>query len=257
MHYRRFENVYRAQNAVSVRSTNSNQQNAWSKKENIKFPPIFSLPPLVAVAPPSSLPAQLIVAVDPVNRCCSSSFVVAGPVNPRYRSNEAQLILDYLYGLFEIGHVEHKRKKNISLGHLVVYILDKKYNLVHPNQEFEEPLYYNDGSFRAIFSKDELSKTHVISDTEEEHEAAPAPVNDPNYQNLVQRFDLLKTHFNKRFDQIEAHMQQQDIQYAQDMGFMREQMNDISTNVLMMSTYFNIFGAPPPPHPPLDQGPSE
>ncbi|PKU74121.1 hypothetical protein MA16_Dca023854 [Dendrobium catenatum] len=121
--------------------------------------------------------------------------------------DEAQLILDYLYGLSEIGHVEHKRKNNIALGHLVSYILEKKYNLVHPDQEFEEPLYYNDGSFRAIFNKDEPSKTHVISDTKEEHEAAPAPANEPNYQDLFQRFDRLKTHFDQRFDQIEAHMQ--------------------------------------------------
>ncbi|PKU67968.1 hypothetical protein MA16_Dca007003 [Dendrobium catenatum] len=102
----------------------------------------------------------------------------------------------------------HKRKKNISLGHLVAYILDKKYNLVHPDQEFEESLYYNDGSFRAIF-KEEPGKTHVISDTEEEPEAAPALANESNYQDLVQRFDCLETHFDQRFDQIETHLQQQ------------------------------------------------
>ncbi|PKU70005.1 hypothetical protein MA16_Dca022136 [Dendrobium catenatum] len=134
--------------------------------------------------------------------------------------DEAQLILNYLYGLSEIGHVKHKRKKNFALGHLVAYILHKKYNLVHSDQDFEKLLYYNDGSFRAIFNKEEPSKTHVISDTKKEHEAAPA--NEPNYQDLVQRFDHLETHFNQRFDQIEAHMQQQDIQYTQDMGFMRE-----------------------------------
>jgi len=98
--------------------------------------------------------------------------------------DENQLILDYLYGLSEIGHVEHKRKKNIALGHLVAYILEMKYNLVHPDQEFEELLYYNDRSFRAIF-KEESSKTHVISDTEEESKAAPEPANEPNYQDLV------------------------------------------------------------------------
>ncbi|PKU61167.1 hypothetical protein MA16_Dca023115 [Dendrobium catenatum] len=170
--------------------------------------------------------------------------------------DEAKLILDYLYGLFEIGHIEHKKKKNIALGHLVAYILDKKYNLVHPDQDFEEPLCYNDGSFKAIFNKEEPSKTHVISDTEEEHEAAPAPANEPNYQDLVQRFDRLETHFDQRFDQIEAHMQQHDIQYTQDMRFMREQINDINSNMLMMSSYFNFFSAAPP-RPTPDQGPSE
>ncbi|PKU79140.1 hypothetical protein MA16_Dca000484 [Dendrobium catenatum] len=169
--------------------------------------------------------------------------------------DEAQLILDYLYELSKIGHVAHKRKKNISLGYLVAYILEKKYNLVHPDQDFEEPLYYNDGSFRAIFNKVEPSKTHVISDTEEEHEAEPAPANEPNYQDLVKRFDRLETHFDQRFDQIEAHIQQQDVQYNQDMRFMREQINDINSNMLIISSYFNFFGSAPPP--PLDQGPSE
>ncbi|PKU85783.1 hypothetical protein MA16_Dca010497 [Dendrobium catenatum] len=170
--------------------------------------------------------------------------------------DEAQLIIDYLYGLSEIGHVDHKRKKNIALGHLVAYILDKKNNLVHPDQDFEEPLYYNDGSFKAIFNKEEPSKIHVISDTKEEHEAAPTPANVPNYQDLVQRFDRLETHYNQRFDQIEAHIQQQDIQYTQDMRFMRELINDINSNMVMMSSYFNFFGAAPHPPPPY-QGPSE
>ncbi|PKU80197.1 hypothetical protein MA16_Dca005728 [Dendrobium catenatum] len=90
-------------------------------------------------------------------------------------------------------------------GHLVSYVMQKKYNLVHPDQEYEEPLYYNDGSFRAIF-KEESGKAHVISDTEKEHEGAPAPANEPNYQNLVQRFDQLETHFDHRLDQIETHL---------------------------------------------------
>ncbi|PKU64916.1 hypothetical protein MA16_Dca018431 [Dendrobium catenatum] len=167
--------------------------------------------------------------------------------------DEAQLILDYLYGLSEIDHAEQKRKRNIALGHLVNYVLEKKYNLFHPDHKYEELLYYNDGSFRAIF-KEELGKAHVISDTKEELEGVPAPSNEPNYQDLVQRFDQLETHFDQRFDQTETHLQQQAAQYQHDMGYMREQMNDISTNVLMMSTYFNIFGgAPPPP----DQVPSE
>ncbi|PKU69968.1 hypothetical protein MA16_Dca014927 [Dendrobium catenatum] len=69
--------------------------------------------------------------------------------------DEVQLLLDYLYGLSEIGHAKQKRKRNIALGHLVTYILEKKYNLNHPNQEYEEPLYYNNGSFREIFKNDD------------------------------------------------------------------------------------------------------
>ncbi|PKU59210.1 hypothetical protein MA16_Dca028503 [Dendrobium catenatum] len=169
--------------------------------------------------------------------------------------DEAQLLIDYIYGLSKSGHVNHKRKKNIALGHLIAYILEKKYNLIHLEQDFEEPLYYNDASFRAIFNKDEPSKTHVVlSETEEE--AEPSHAAGPNYQDLIQRFDNLEAHFDQRFDQIETHLQQQDIQYNQDMGFMRDQINAINSNMFMMSGYFNFFGSTPSPPPP-DQGPSE
>ncbi|PKU66363.1 hypothetical protein MA16_Dca009605 [Dendrobium catenatum] len=181
--------------------------------------------------------------------------IVTFLIMTRQPIDEAQLLIEYIYGLSKIGHVDHKRKKNIALGHLIAYILEKKYDLIHPEQDFEQPLYYNDAFFRAIFNKEEPSKTHVVlSETEEE--AEPASATEPNYQNLVQRFDNLEAHFDQRFDQIETHLQQQDIQYNQDMGFMRDQINNINTNMLMMSSYFNFFGVTPPPPSP-DQGPSE
>ncbi|KAI0515987.1 hypothetical protein KFK09_008658 [Dendrobium nobile] len=132
--------------------------------------------------------------------------------------DEALLILDYLYELSQIGHVAHKRKKNIALGYLIAYNLEKKYELIHQVQDFEVPLYYNNGSFRAILNKDESCKAHVISDSEEEHEPATAPASEPNYHDLVQRFDRLESHFDQRFDQIETHLQQQDVQYNQEIG---------------------------------------
>ncbi|PKU78894.1 hypothetical protein MA16_Dca000238 [Dendrobium catenatum] len=156
--------------------------------------------------------------------------------------DEAQLILDYLYGLYEIVHAEQKRKRNITFGHLVSYVMQKKYNLVHPDQEYEEPLFYNDASFRAIFKEDK-SKSHA-SDTEEEVEDVPAPANEPNYQNLVERFDRLETHFEAQFQQQQS-----------DIGFMKEQMNEINTNVMLLSSYYNFFCGVPPPPPPSDQGP--
>ncbi|KAI0519752.1 hypothetical protein KFK09_007212 [Dendrobium nobile] len=115
-------------------------------------------------------------------------------------SDEVQLLIDYIYGLSEIGHVAHKRKKNIALGHLVAYILEKKYDLVHPNHDLEEPLYYNDGSFRAIFNKDEPRAQHVISNSEEEPAPAPTAIDViaaigpgyklPSYHNI--RVNLLR-----------------------------------------------------------------
>ncbi|PKU72932.1 hypothetical protein MA16_Dca007495 [Dendrobium catenatum] len=72
--------------------------------------------------------------------------------------DEAQLIIDYIHGLLEIGHVSHKRKKNIALGHLVTYILKKKYNFVHPGALLELPIYFTDPSFRALFGRDDASE---------------------------------------------------------------------------------------------------
>ncbi|PKU59669.1 hypothetical protein MA16_Dca023930 [Dendrobium catenatum] len=131
--------------------------------------------------------------------------IVTFLIMSRQPIDEAQLLIDYIYDLSEIGHIDHKRKKNIALGHLIAYILEKKYNLIHPEQDFEEPLYYNDASFRAIFNKKEPRNTHVVlSETEEE--AEPTSATEPNYQNLVQRFNNLEAHFNQRFDQIETHL---------------------------------------------------
>ncbi|PKU86165.1 hypothetical protein MA16_Dca001996 [Dendrobium catenatum] len=120
---------------------------------------------------------------------------------------EAQHIPDYLYGLYEIGHVSHKRKKNIALGHLVAYILEMEYELVHHDvTHLEDPLYYNDGLFRAIFAKyDEGANTEG-----EERGPTLAPGSGPNLHELVHRFDILECHFDRCFDQIETHLQQQD-----------------------------------------------
>ncbi|PKU72920.1 hypothetical protein MA16_Dca007483 [Dendrobium catenatum] len=111
---------------------------------------------------------------------------------------------------------------------------------------------------RLLFSLNEnrlVSKSSRDNFGSSEEEEEPAPANEPNYQDLVQRFGRLETHVDQRIDQIETHLQQQDTQYNQDMGFIREQMNDISSNMLMISNYFNFFNAQPPPPP--DQGPSE
>ncbi|KAI0524434.1 hypothetical protein KFK09_003803 [Dendrobium nobile] len=119
--------------------------------------------------------------------------------------DEAQLILDYLYGLSEIGHISHKRKKNIALGHLVAYILDKKYELVDSDvSHLEEPLFYNHSSFRAIFEKHDEG-----ADTEgEERALTHTPAREPNFQDMVHRFNHLETHFDHHFDQIETHLLQ-------------------------------------------------
>ncbi|KAI0496466.1 hypothetical protein KFK09_022783 [Dendrobium nobile] len=87
----------------------------------------------------------------------------------------------------------------------------------------------------------------------EERAPEPTPAREPNFQDLVHRFDHLETHFYHHFDQIENHLQQQDVQHQQDMGWMRGQLDAVSSNMAMMSSFFNFFNQPPPP----DQSPSE
>ncbi|KAH0459076.1 hypothetical protein IEQ34_011890 [Dendrobium chrysotoxum] len=135
--------------------------------------------------------------------------------------DEVQLILDYIYNLTDIGLASVKRKKNIALRHIVCYILEKKYNMVHPSGPSELPLYFTDAFFRALFVKDGSVDS---SDDEPVSASAPAPAPGPTqdfYQNMVQRFERL----DQRFDHIEVHL-----------------------------NYFALFGAPPPPP---DQGPSD
>ncbi|KAL0910700.1 hypothetical protein M5K25_018781 [Dendrobium thyrsiflorum] len=64
--------------------------------------------------------------------------------------DEAQLILDYIHSLFDIRHPQTKRKKNIALGHLICYILEKKYNLIYPEPPTKEPIFFTNASFRSL-----------------------------------------------------------------------------------------------------------
>ncbi|KAH0465989.1 hypothetical protein IEQ34_006092 [Dendrobium chrysotoxum] len=131
--------------------------------------------------------------------------------------NKAQLIMDYIYKLSDIGHPHNRRKKNVAIGHLITYILEKKYNLIHPKPPNELPVYFTDASFCAFFGWDQSSKEE---DFEGERRApAPAPGANQNfYQKMVQHFNRLKTHFDQHFDQIENHLNQQDARYNEDMG---------------------------------------
>ncbi|KAH0453584.1 hypothetical protein IEQ34_017908 [Dendrobium chrysotoxum] len=96
-----------------------------------------------------------------------------------------------------------RRKKNVALGHLITYILEKKYNLIHPEPLNELPVYFTDASFHALFGRDQSSE----EEDSEGEEGAPTPGPDQNfYQKMVQHFDRLETHFDQRFDQIKNHM---------------------------------------------------
>ncbi|KAL0906144.1 hypothetical protein M5K25_024612 [Dendrobium thyrsiflorum] len=167
--------------------------------------------------------------------------------------DEAQLILDYIQSLTDIRHPSTKRKKNIALGHLVCYVLEKKYSLVHPNPPTEEPIFFTNASFRALFSQGSDSG----GEEEQEPQGAPAPVAAPAqdqnaFQDLAQRFGQLETHFDQHFDQLENRLDAHINQYNADMAWMRGQSDYINTNLASINSYFIAFAPQPPP----DQGPS-
>ncbi|KAL0928148.1 hypothetical protein M5K25_000015 [Dendrobium thyrsiflorum] len=165
--------------------------------------------------------------------------------------DEAQLILDYIQSLTDIRHPNTKRKKNIALGHLVCYVLEKKYNLVHPNPPTEEPIFFTNASFRVLFSQG--SDSGGKDERESQGEPAPAPAQDQNaFQDLAQRFGQLETHFDQRFDQLENRLDTHINQHNADMAWMRGQSDYIITNLASINIYFTAFAPQPPP----DQGPS-
>ncbi|KAL0907780.1 hypothetical protein M5K25_022216 [Dendrobium thyrsiflorum] len=164
--------------------------------------------------------------------------------------DEAQLILDYIHSLSDIRHPQTKRKKNIALGHLVCYILEKKYNLIYPEPPTEEPIFFTNASFRSLFHDPSVEGEDSEGDKEAPSEPAPVP-NQNAFHDIIQRFDTMETNFGQRFDQIDLHMKTQEDRHNLDMAWIRGQTDYINQNVAMINSYFTAFN----PQPPSDQDP--
>ncbi|KAL0917744.1 hypothetical protein M5K25_012830 [Dendrobium thyrsiflorum] len=164
--------------------------------------------------------------------------------------DEAQLILDYIHSLSDIRHPQIKRKKNIALGHLVCYILEKKYNLIYPEPPTEEPIFFTNASFRSLFHDPTVEGEDSEGDKEAPSEPAPVP-NQNAFHDIIQRFDTMETNFGQRFDQIDLHMKTQEDRHNLDMAWIRGQTDYINQNVAMINSYFTAFN----PQPPSDQDP--
>ncbi|KAL0925247.1 hypothetical protein M5K25_004243 [Dendrobium thyrsiflorum] len=160
--------------------------------------------------------------------------------------DEAQLILDYIHSLSDIRHPQTKRKKNIALGHLVCYILEKKYNLIYPEPPTEEPIFFTNASFRSLFHDPSVEGEESEGDKEAPSEPAPVP-NQNAFNDIIQRFDTMETNFGQRFDQIDLHMKTQEDRHNLDMAWIRGQTDYINQNVAMINSYFTAFNPQPPP----------
>ncbi|KAL0925294.1 hypothetical protein M5K25_003615 [Dendrobium thyrsiflorum] len=163
--------------------------------------------------------------------------------------DEAQLIVDYIQNLTDIRNLSTKRKKNIALGHLVCYILEKKYNIFHPDSPTEEPIFFKNASFRALFNQGHGSEgENSGGEGGPVEEAAPAPTQEQNaYQLLIQHFDHLETHFDQHFDQLENILNTQNDQHNTNMAWIRGQTDYINTNLATINSYFIAFNPQPPP----------
>ncbi|KAL0909964.1 hypothetical protein M5K25_020883 [Dendrobium thyrsiflorum] len=157
-----------------------------------------------------------------------------------------QLILDYIHRLSDIRHPQTKRKKNIALGHLVCYILEKKYNLIYPEPPTEEPIFFTNASFRSLFHDPSVEGEESEGDKEAPSEPAPVP-NQNAFNDIIQRFDTMETNFGQRFDQIDLHMKTQEDRHNLDMAWIRGQTDYINQNVAMINSYFTAFNPQPPP----------
>ncbi|KAL0906204.1 hypothetical protein M5K25_024678 [Dendrobium thyrsiflorum] len=89
--------------------------------------------------------------------------------------DEAQLILDYIYSVTDIRHPQIKRKKNIALGHLIRYVLEKKYNLTYPEPPTEEPIFFTNASFHLLFHDPSTEGEDLEGEKEVPSETAPVP----------------------------------------------------------------------------------
>ncbi|KAL0907135.1 hypothetical protein M5K25_025679 [Dendrobium thyrsiflorum] len=160
--------------------------------------------------------------------------------------DEAQLILDYIHSLSDIRHPQTKRKKNIALGHLVCYILEKKYNLIYPEPPTEEPIFFTNASFRSLVHNPTVEGENSEGDKEAPSEPAPVP-NQNAFHDIIQRFDTMETNFGQRFDQIDLHMKTQEDRHNLDMAWIRGQTDYINQNVAMINSYSTAFNPQPPP----------
>ncbi|KAL0907577.1 hypothetical protein M5K25_021994 [Dendrobium thyrsiflorum] len=148
--------------------------------------------------------------------------------------------------LSDIRHPQTKRKKNIALGHLVCYILEKKYNLIYPEPPTEEPIFFTNASFRSLFHDPTVEGEESEGDKEAPSEPAPVP-NQNAFNDIIQRFDTMETNFGQRFDQIDLHMKTQEDRHNLDMAWIRGQTDYINQNVAMINSYFTAFNPQPPP----------
>ncbi|KAL0922333.1 hypothetical protein M5K25_006309 [Dendrobium thyrsiflorum] len=113
--------------------------------------------------------------------------------------------------------------ENIHSEHLLnIEIIDRlyekidrpKYGLIYPEPPIEEPIFFTNASFRALFHEDKAAGGEYL---EGEREAAPEPALNPGqntYQEMIHRFDTMEAHFDQHFDQIEFHMKAQDDQVS-------------------------------------------
>ncbi|KAH0461855.1 hypothetical protein IEQ34_009430 [Dendrobium chrysotoxum] len=107
---------------------------------------------------------------------CSAIFVgTHSTMNPRSSKKTRMKSLSVYMMFFYVENPHNRRKKNVALGYLITYILEKKYNLIHPKLLNELPVYFIDASFCALFGWDQSSE----GEDSKEKGGTPAPIPTP------------------------------------------------------------------------------
>ncbi|KAL0920089.1 hypothetical protein M5K25_009197 [Dendrobium thyrsiflorum] len=141
----------------------------------------------------SSSDLNAIIGVSPVTPHVEVGHIVHETFS-HGSGKRPQLILDYIYSLTDIRLPTTRRKKNVALRYLIAYVLEKKYNLAHPDLPNTMPTYFTDASFLTLFHRDERDERNEIG----EGAHAPAPAPEPQfYQKLIQRFECLESYFDQ------------------------------------------------------------
>ncbi|KAI0502597.1 hypothetical protein KFK09_017551 [Dendrobium nobile] len=132
--------------------------------------------------------------------------------------NSTDLLFRYIDHLTTIRDPGHKRKLNLALGHIKVYVLETKYNLQYPARPDLHPPYYSNNSFTAFHSTRLLPGDGEGRGAREEEAPTPAPVLDPVPLHQHSPVDQLIERFDRWEIRFDAYVAAQEQQHSEDIA---------------------------------------
>ncbi|PKU75898.1 hypothetical protein MA16_Dca005945 [Dendrobium catenatum] len=131
--------------------------------------------------------------------------------------NATDLIFRYIDHLKTIRDPGHRRKPNLTLGHLIAYILKTKYNLQYPSRHDLQPPCYSNSSFNILHSTRLHPGDGEPQGAEEEEAPSPALVPNPAPLRQHSQFDQLMERFDRWETRLDAYIAAQE-QHSEEMA---------------------------------------